>query len=271
MNPLTLTDHSIEVEGATIFARRWDANGANHCHLPLFLLHDSLGSVELWRDFPATLAMSLNRSVIAYDRLGFGRSTPCRDLPRPDFVTQEAESVFPAVRKYFGVEEFTVLGHSVGGSMALLAACHAKTTCKAVISVSAPAFVEDKTVTGIRNATEQFDKPEQFARLERWHGSRAKWVLDAWSQVWQSEDFANWSLAPWLPNVTCPVLVIHGDQDEFGSPRVPAAICEQVGGPAQLEILEGVGHIPHREQPKVVLQLISQFLSDHGLPKRSER
>lgn len=265
MNAPQTSDHAIEVDGGVIFARRWDpANTSAHA-LPLFLLHDSLGSVELWRDFPPLLATALNRSVIAYDRLGFGRSTPRKELPDPQFVTHEARAVFPAVRAHFGVGPFLVLGHSVGGSMALLAATYAEASCNAVISISAPAFVEDRTVAGIRTATQQFDKPEQFERLKRWHGEKAKWVLDAWSQVWQSEAFSNWSLSPWLPQVRCPVLVIHGDQDEFGSTRVPQQIGKEVGGVARLLILEGVGHVPQREKPELVVEAIATFLREQAI------
>src|SRR5690606_4322247 len=98
-----------------------------------------------------------------------------------------------------------------------------------------------------------FEQPEQFARLEKWHGSKARWVLDAWTETWLSAEFASWTLDRELPLVRCPVLVIHGDQDEYGSIHFPEYIRDHVGGPAEMQILGGCGHVPHRERPELVL------------------
>lgn len=253
-----LTDFLLNVDGGTIFARRWPPDAAAS-GVPLVLLHDSLGCVELWRDFPAALAERLGRPVVAYDRLGFGRSSARSDSPHPDFIREEAEEVFPAVLAELGITDFAVLGHSVGGAMALVAAARAGDRCKAVVSVSAQAFVEDRTVTGVRRARDHYRQPEQFERLRRWHGEKARWVLDAWTEVWLSPDFATWTLEPDLPLVRCPVLVIHGDQDEYGSVRFPRFIRDYVGGTAEMHILKGCGHVPQRERPDVVTELVARF------------
>lgn len=252
------TDFLLDVKGGTIFARRWES-GAGASEYPLVLLHDSLGCVDLWRDFPALLALRLRRPVVAYDRLGFGRSSARGDLPGPDFIREEAEEVLPAVLEGLGVTGFAAFGHSVGGAMALVAAARAGGRCKAVVSESAQAFVEDRTVAGVKAARVQFEAPGQFERLKRWHGDKASWVLDAWTEVWLSPSFASWSLEPDLSRVTCPVLVIHGDSDEYGSVRFPELIGRRVAGAAEVHILEGCGHVPHRERPDVVAGLVAQF------------
>jgi pimeloyl-ACP methyl ester carboxylesterase len=252
------TDILLDVNGGTIFARRWQP-AAVYSPVPLVLLHDSLGCVDLWRDFPATLAHRLGRAVVAYDRLGFGRSSPREELPSADFIREEAEEVFPAVLGRLGIAEFAAFGHSVGGAMALVAASRAGDRCKAVVSESAQAFVEDRTVAGVRAARAQFERPEQFERLRRWHGEKARWVLDAWTEVWLSPGFASWTLGPDLPRVRCPVLLIHGDQDEYGSVQFPAFIRDRVGGPAEMHVLGGCGHVPHRERPDEVIELVARF------------
>lgn len=252
------TDILLRVKGGTIFARHWPS-GTGMCEFPLVLLHDSLGCVDLWRDFPATLCQRLRQPVVAYDRLGFGRSSARDTLPGADFIREEAEEILPAVLDGLGIAEFAVFGHSVGGAMALVAASRAGGRCKAVVSESAQAFVEDRTVAGVRQGRAQFEKPEQFDRLRRWHGDKARWVLEAWTEVWLSREFASWSLEPDLPHVTCPVLVIHGDQDEYGSIRFPEFIRDRVGGSAEMHILSGCGHVPHRERPEVVTALVAQF------------
>lgn len=252
------TDLDLGVNGAAIFARRWDPAVARG-GAPLILLHDSLGCVELWRDFPAMLARELRRPVIAYDRVGFGRSSPREQLPSANFIRQEAEEFFPALRQELGITEFAVFGHSVGGSMALLAAAQAGDSCKAVVCESAQAFVEDRTVAGILQAKALFQQPEQFERLTRWYGTKARWVLDSWTKVWLSPEFSTWTLQPDLPRVRCPVLVLHGDQDEYGSVRFPELICRHVGGPSEMHIMRGCGHVPHRERPDDVVGLVRQF------------
>jgi pimeloyl-ACP methyl ester carboxylesterase len=252
------TDILLNVKGGTVFARRWQP-AVTSSTAPLVLLHDSLGCMDLWRDFPATLARQLGRPVVAYDRLGFGRSSPREQLPAADFIREEAEEFLPVILSGLGIADFALFGHSVGGAMALVAASRAGDCCKAVVSESAQAFVEGRTVAGIQEARERFQEPEEFDRLRKWHSSKARWVLDAWTEVWLSPEFASWSLEPDLPLVRCPVLVIHGEEDEYGSVRFPELICRHVGGPAEMHILSGCGHVPHRERPDVVAGLVARF------------
>lgn len=260
---LTTTDAYLPVPGGEVFVRTWMPSASSHS-IPLVLLHDSLGCVELWREFPARLAERLNRPVIAYDRLGFGRSSPRHELPSPQFIREEAEVQVPALCTALGLAEFVLFGHSVGGGMALLIAATQPTKCQAVITESAQAFVEERTRAGIRAAQALFQQPEQMARLRKYHGDKAEWVLRAWTETWLSPAFDEWTLGPDLPRVRCPVLAIHGDQDEFGSVAFPRFIVEHIGGPAELAVLEGVGHVPHRERPGDVLDRMAIWLASQA-------
>jgi pimeloyl-ACP methyl ester carboxylesterase len=251
-------DSRVAVPGGSVFVRRWiPAPGERS---PIVLLHDSLGSVEQWRDFPEALARATIREVIAYDRLGFGQSTSRSERPSVDFVTDEAARFFPALQRALGLARFSLLGHSVGGAMALAIAAAQAAACEAVITEAAQAFVESRTLAGIRAAKAEFDLPEQFARLTRWHGEKARWVLDAWSEVWLSPSFRSWSLDEQLARIRCPVLAIHGDRDEYGSAEFPHRITRGVPGPSEIAILEHCGHVPHRERREEVLRLASSFL-----------
>ena len=147
--------------------------------------------------------------------------------------------------------------------MALTIAATVEEACRAVVSESAQAFLEDRTIDGLQRAAEPNRRRALLERLRRWHGERAKWVLSAWLDVWLSPHFADWSLAPVLPRVTCPVLAIHGDRDEYGSTRFPEFIRDRAGGPAELAILPDCGHVPHRETPEAVLQLVADFVDRH--------
>lgn len=238
--------------------RQWSASQTGGS--PIILLHDSLGSVEQWRDFPGELAVATSRSVVAYDRLGFGKSSRRVERPSTEFIAEEAEIVFPALMRALGIERFIPFGHSVGGAMALAVAAASGPNCDGVVSESAQAFIEPRTLSGIRQAQSEFSSPTQFAKLERWHGDKAQWVLDAWTGVWLAPAFSAWNLDPQLAKVTCPTLVIHGDRDEYGSVAFPQRIVTKVQGPSQLAILSA-GHVPHRERRADVLQLVSAFLA----------
>lgn len=228
------------------------------------LLHDSLGSVEQWRDVPAALATTLQRPVLAYDRRGFGRSSPRSDAPSRDFIADEARDAFPALRRALGLERFALFGHSVGGAMALAIAATSAEACEFVVSESAQAFVEERTRAGIRAAQARFADAAHFARLQKWHGDRARWVLHAWTDVWLDPAFANWSLDPWLPQVRCPVLVLHGDRDEFGSAAFPQRIAAGVRGPVECVVLADCGHVPHRERPEEIVGRVAAFPAGIG-------
>lgn len=259
MSATPVIDHFIPVAGGRLFAREWPATNA--ALAPLVLLHESLGCVAMWKAFPEALARDSGRRVIAYDRLGFGRSTARDALPDPRFIEDEAGRCLPALLQALGVEACIPFGHSVGGGMALTFAALRPELCRAVITESAQAFVEPLTLAGVRRAKALFGEPEAFSRLARYHGDKTRWVLDAWTETWLSPAFADWSLDPWLPRVRCPVLAIHGDADEYGSVAFPRRIIGRVAGPAQMVLLEGCGHLPHREREAEVVARVAAFLA----------
>jgi len=250
-----------------LFAKRWDPVGRiTTAHSPLILLHDSLGSVELWRDFPERLARATARSVIAYDRLGFGKSDPHPGMLGIDFIRNEANEGFRDLKAALDIGRFAAFGHSVGGGMAVGIAAAYPDECEALITVSAQAFVEDRTIAGIRAAKQAFAEPGQVDRLRRYHGDKAPWVLAAWIDRWLSPDFADWNLDDALRQVRCPVLALHGEHDEYGSARHPERIAARVAGPATMHLLPGCGHVPHREQADAVLAMVGDWLADTRTP-----
>jgi pimeloyl-ACP methyl ester carboxylesterase len=259
-------DQWLEHPQGRIFTRRWTPADSEEPtpRPPIVLLHDSLGAVALWRDFPAALSQATGRDVIAYDRLGFGKSDRRSGRLAPGFVAEEASTGFPLLREQLGFQEFVAFGHSVGGGMAIHCAAAFGAECEALVTISAQAFAEERTLEGIRAAKEQFKDPAQVERLARYHGDKARWVLDAWIETWLDPAFASWSLADVLPRVACPVLAIHGDLDEFGSTKHPEMIGALASGEVRAEILPGVGHVPHREQPALVLKLVSGFLAENS-------
>jgi pimeloyl-ACP methyl ester carboxylesterase len=247
-----------------LFVRTWHGGAVRADRAPIVLLHDSLGCVELWRDFPELLADATGRTVVAYDRLGFGRSDAHPGTLGFDFVTDEARTGLPAVTAAAGIERMVIFGHSVGGGMAVAAGAAFPEQVHAIVTESAQAFVEERTLAGIDDARSRLRVPEQLARLARYHGEKARWVLDAWTETWLAPGFASWTLDAELRRLRCPVLAIHGDQDEFGSVAFPQRIATLPPPPGEVLILEGCGHVPHRERTEVVLGSVAAFLAAAG-------
>jgi pimeloyl-ACP methyl ester carboxylesterase len=251
----------VETAHGQLHARCWPAPDADAARPPIVLLHDSLGCVELWRDFPGRLAAATGRRVIAYDRLGFGKSDPHPGRLGPDFVLEEARGGLAAVLARFGIGDFVAFGHSIGAGMAITAAAAHPDACRGVVSESAQALVEERTLAGIRAAQRQFAQPGQMARLHRYHGAKAVWVLDAWTGTWLSPGWAGWNLDAELRAASCPILAIHGEDDPYGCTRHPERIAALAGGPVTVRLLPRCGHVPHREQEADVLRAVAAFLN----------
>ena len=249
----------VDVPGGAVFTKSW---GISTCRwkTPVILFHDSIGCVAMWRQFPQSLSAHLDRPVIAYDRLGFGKSSERRDILSANFVSEEAQFYLPVILRELGIQQFVAFGHSVGGAMAVVAAARVAGQCRAVITESAQAFVEARTLEAIEKAKLRFQDPQELLKLERYHGAKARWVVDAWTDTWLSAEFLRWSLEPDLRRVLSPLLAIHGDQDEYGSTAFPDALTSTTGGPAEKLIVWKCGHVPHREREDEVLNAVQEFL-----------
>ncbi|NVJ93582.1 MAG: alpha/beta hydrolase [Methylocystaceae bacterium] len=262
MEHVAVKEMAIDTSEGTLAVSCWNSDVQSDLP-PIIMFHDSLGSIALWREMPAKLASMTGLKVIAYDRLGFGRSSVRTDKLSNDFVAREPENVIPVLCKEFDFNNFIALGHSVGGAMTIESAAQFPAQCQAIITIAAQTYAEDVTLNGIREAKVLFSDPKQLERLARYHGERAKWVVDAWIETWLSDAFKDWTLAETLPRVQCPALIFHGSDDEYGSTVHADIIAQKVSGSAQVEIMEGYHHMPHRENEDLVLQGIQNFILEH--------
>jgi pimeloyl-ACP methyl ester carboxylesterase len=222
---------------------------------PLVLLHEGLGSVGLWRGLPGLLAAATGRRVIAFSRFGHGRSEPPAAPRTEAFFHQEALEVLPAVLSTLHAERPLLVGHSDGGSIALIAGGVLPVT--GIVVLAAHVFVEQLTVSEIARVRVAFVDGELRERMSRHHDNpdAAFW---GWCDVWLDPGFRAWSLDAEAAQVTAPTLVIQGSEDPYGTLAQVDRIVAAIGPSAQRLILPG-GHSPHLERPDDVVAAITQF------------
>ena len=249
----------ISTRQGNLFVKIWQPQQTELSkRIPILLFHDSLGCVQLWRDFPQQLCTETHRMIIAYDRRGFGQSDASDVQLSTDFIQQEA-LVAAELLDQLGISQVIALGHSVGGGMAVSFAAQYPFKCVAVITEAAQAYIEQKTLDGVSDAKQMFQQPEQLQKLKKYHAEKAQWVLDAWTETWLSPAFRNWTLDNDLKALQTKLLAIHGHNDEYGSLAQPERLAKYTD--AELHLIEACGHVPHREKPQLIVQIIKEFVA----------
>ena len=227
----------------------------------LVFLHEGLGCLTMWRDFPARLAAATGCSALVYSRLGYGRSDPC-SLPRSiHFMHDEGQEVLPELIKSAGIQKCILLGHSDGGSISIIYA-GSKTAIPllGLITESAHVFCEEKTVQSIRKASEMFKNGNLRQKLKKYHGDNIDCAFWGWSNVWLQPDFRHWNLEEYVSEIEVPMLVIQGENDEYGTPAQVESIARLAGAGVEVLMLPNCGHSPHQEQETVVFQEMKRFI-----------
>lgn len=247
-----------EVAGARL--EYLDLPASRRARPEILLLHEGLGSVSMWRDFPAVLAEATGCRVVAYSRQGFGRSSPRAQPFTPRFVHEEAEEVIPALREHLAIARPVLLGHSTGASMALVHAA-GRWPVAGVIAMAPLTTVEGSNVGSIERARSLYRTTAWRAKLARHHDD-VDAVFFGWNDTWLRPDFRQWNIVEELRRIDTPVLAILGAEDEYSTPAQVAAIARNLPDPSRFEsvLLPACGHAPHRDQPAAVLQAVNRFL-----------
>ncbi|MGE0486942.1 MAG: alpha/beta fold hydrolase [Gammaproteobacteria bacterium] len=238
-------------------------HGARERGPALVLLHEGLGCVALWKDFPARLAAVTGRPVLAWSRAGYGDSSPI-ELPRPlDFHTREALDSLPAVLDAAGIGDCILVGHSDGASIALVHAGLVHDPRVRGVAVMAPhVLTEDKTLDTIAQARDAYAAGPLRERLRRYHGDNVDCAFRGWCDAWLAPGFRAWSIEAAVAAITVPVLAIRGIDDPYNTAVHVERIAALVRGPVTVEMLADCGHAPHAEQPDVVLEKLSAFVRE---------
>jgi pimeloyl-ACP methyl ester carboxylesterase len=226
----------------------------------LVFLHEGLGSVDLWRDFPDKLAAASGRRAFIYSRAGHGRSD-VPDGPRTSrFMHDEALDVLPGLLAAHGIERPILVGHSDGASIALIHAAQHPVT--ALVLLAPHVFVEDISVASIVEARETFESTDLRERMARYHRD-AERTFRLWNDVWLAPEFRDWNIEDVLPGVTAPALLIQGEHDQYGTLAQVEAVRDGVSGPTELVVLD-CQHAPHLEAPEETLEAAARFVAERS-------
>ena len=232
----------------------------------IVMLHEGLGSISLWRDFPEKIAAATGCTVFAYSRHGYGQSDVL-DAPRlVEYMHREALDVLPELLDVMRINRPVLVGHSDGASIALIhAGAHAdpRTGVRGVVAMAPHVFVEDVSVKSIAEAKAAFETTDLPQKLARHHADSAK-TFYGWNDIWLHADFRAWNIEACLSSIRCPLMALQGIDDEYGSMAQLEAIAAQAGGPVDLVKLAACKHSPHRDQPEATLAAITRFVASLG-------
>jgi pimeloyl-ACP methyl ester carboxylesterase len=223
----------------------------------LVFLHEGLGSTALWKDFPDAVAAATGCPALVYSRCGYGRSDPLQGPHAVDYMHREAREVLPQVLGALGIAEPFLVGHSDGASIALIHA-GAGHAVRGVVAMAPHVFVEDLTVASIAEAKVAWTTTDLPRRLGRYH-EHVESAFRGWNDIWLHPDFRAWNIESCLPRITCPVLVIQGEDDQYGTRAQVDAIAAQVPGGARVLLLPGCRHSPHVDCREAVIAAIATF------------
>jgi pimeloyl-ACP methyl ester carboxylesterase len=227
----------------------------------LVFLHEGLGCVDLWRDFPRRVAAATGCGALVYSRFGYGRSDPC-SLPRPlDYMHDEARRVLRELVAAARLRDFLLVGHSDGASIAIIYAGSAAAPGLKGLVLEAPhVFCEDLSVRSIAAAEVAYREGPLRRRLERYHGANVDLAFRGWNDAWLDPGFRHWNIEEFLAPLAVPLQVIQGEDDEYGTIEQVRAIVRQAGAGAEAVMLPACGHSPHRDQPEATLAAMTDFI-----------
>jgi len=242
-----------------LFYEQYEGEAGRPC---LVFLHEGLGSVAQWKDFPRRLCRRTGCPGLVYDRLGHGKSSPLVQPRALDYLHQAAtDELAKVVAALLPEQRFILVGHSDGGSISLIFGATKPPLLLGIVTVAAHVVVEQVSLDGIVHAQAAFARGKLKKALGRYHGDKTETLFQAWAETWTSPWFRGWSIVDLLPSIIAPLLVLQGRDDQYGTAAQVDAIVDRSGGPATPLLLEDCGHAPHLEFPELTLDLMACFVN----------
>ncbi len=256
---------SLNVEFLTAAGKRLEYAWVDRAPQPgetvLVFLHEGLGCIAMWRDFPGKLAVACGLPGLVYSRAGYGGSEGI-ELPRPiTYQEDEARDALTEVLDTLGIEKAILIGHSDGGTIALIhAGLDARDRILGAVTMAAHVFNEEICLAGIREARKVWETTDLRDRLKRFHGNNVDTAFLGWNDTWQRDDYWHWNVEKYLSAISRPLLVMQGKDDHYGSEAQVDAIVRGTGGPAEKLMIADCGHNPHFDQQAETIAAITRFV-----------
>jgi pimeloyl-ACP methyl ester carboxylesterase len=227
----------------------------------LVLLHEGLGCVAMWRDFPRALAARTGYGVLVYSRPGYGRSDPTPRPPELRFMDEEAFSVLPAVLDQAGIRKAILVGHSDGASIAAIYAGGVQDfRIRGLVLMAPHFFVEDLSITSIEAAKAAYEQGDLRERLKRYHGDNVDTAFQVWNAAWLDPGSRNWRIDDRVAHVRVPILIVQGADDQYGTTDQVSLAQDSAYCPVEALVLPDCRHSPHLDQPEATLAAVAEFV-----------
>ena len=255
-NPTAVTRSEVVVAGKRLETLWIQPQGSR---VPtLVMLHEGLGSISLWKDFPQQLAVRSGCGVLVYSRYGHGNSDKLLEKRPLDFMHHEGEVVLPELLEMMDIQQPVLVGHSDGGSIAIIFAGRYPDAVSGLILEAPHVFVEDLSIASITQAKSTYETTDFPRKLGRYH-AHVDATFWGWNDIWLDPVFRSWNIEEYLPAIACPVLCIQGEEDEYGTITQVEAIKAKAPQ-TQIEVLPNCKHSPHRDQAEKTLKLMAEFV-----------
>lgn len=230
----------------------------------LVFLHEGLGCIEMWKDFPEKLCNAVGCSGLIYERKGYGAMADRFEEKWPhDYLVHEVKIYLSAIFEECNIKKAVLVGHSDGGSIALIGAAELGEIVCGIITEAAHIFVEDITTLGIRQVVNQYENYDLKPRLEQYHGKHTDTIFYRWAKTWLDPGFRQWNIESFLHKITCPALVLQGRDDEYATSAQVEGIKKGISGNIKAEFIENCAHVPHFQAQEKVLELMTHFIQNN--------
>jgi pimeloyl-ACP methyl ester carboxylesterase len=261
-----MDDELIDLGDRTLRVRRLQPQKSDGLErTTLVFLHEGLGCIEMWRDFPQRLCDVLQCAGLVYDRTAYGRSSPWPCDPGVRYMEIEADEVLPKLLARLAIEDCVLVGHSDGGTIALNYAAHSPAPLRAVVTLAAHAITESVCLEAIVRARKAWTTTDLREKLARYHGDNVDRAFHLWADAWVAPGFEPMDADGRLPRIEVPVQAIQGEDDDYGTELQLGIIAGKVGGYCETRLVPDCGHSPHLQQPAYVLGEIARFVAPMAL------
>ncbi len=257
---------NVEIEGHEIYYEWINSKLIEEGKPVIIFLHHGLGSVKQWGDFPEKISNLMQCPALVYDRLGYGKSSPFTKAHDLNFFHNEALVMLPQLIEKLNITNKIILfGHSDGGNIVLIYAAHHSDKLIAVVSEAHHVFIEENNIKAIKNNIKEYDKGALKRSLTKYHAEKTDAVFYGWSSMWTEVLKKDWNLSEELKTITTPLMLIYGDNDEFGTVEQMNIVKNTVKNKVQTALIKDCAHFPHKEKEEEVTNLVVDFFNKMSL------